>query len=229
MTSTTSGKPQFTLYSHNRGPNGWKVAMVLEELNLTYETIFLDFGKNEQKDESFTKYNPNGRIPAIIDHNNNDFVLWESCAIIEYLVEKYDTKHIISVTEDKEKYQIKQYLYFQASGQGPYFGQLGWFTFYHPEKVVSAQERYKKEIRRVLGVLEDILKKPESKGYLVGGKATIADISFIPWNGAIGVVLLKDEIDIEKEYPHVHSWHSSLVARPAIQKVFADRAKANPQ
>ena len=87
---------QFTLYTHGRGPNGWqvcsvsrrlggslkiypnhrKVAIVLEELGLTYESIYLDFSKKEQKDEKYLKINPNGRIPAIIDHNNNDFVVW---------------------------------------------------------------------------------------------------------------------------------------------------------
>lgn len=87
----------FTLYSHGAGPNGWsvyvvspscpdtepvgrstrrKVAFVLEELGLTYETIFLDFDKNEHKAPEFTKYNPNGRIPALIDHKADDFVLW---------------------------------------------------------------------------------------------------------------------------------------------------------
>eukprot|EP01088_Endostelium_zonatum_P017310 TRINITY_DN503_c0_g1_i2.p1 TRINITY_DN503_c0_g1~~TRINITY_DN503_c0_g1_i2.p1 ORF type:complete len:225 (-),score=45.91 TRINITY_DN503_c0_g1_i2:9-683(-) len=218
-----SGKPQFTLYSHASGPNGWKVAYVLEELGLNYETIMLDFNKGEHKAESFTKYNPNGRIPAIIDHNNNDFVLWESGAILEYLADKYDTKHSISFTQDNERYQAKQYLYFQASGQGPYFGQLAWFKFFHSEKIPSAVERYSKEVKRVLGVLEDILKKPESKGYLVGGKASIADISFIPWSTGVETFLLKDEISIEKEYPHVHTWLNSLLARPAIQKVNAER------
>eukprot|EP01088_Endostelium_zonatum_P017309 TRINITY_DN503_c0_g1_i1.p1 TRINITY_DN503_c0_g1~~TRINITY_DN503_c0_g1_i1.p1 ORF type:complete len:225 (-),score=46.39 TRINITY_DN503_c0_g1_i1:9-683(-) len=218
-----SGKPQITLYSHASGPNGWKVAYVLEELGLNYETIMLDFNKGEHKAESFTKYNPNGRIPAIIDHNNNDFVLWESGAILEYLADKYDTKHSISFTQDNERYQAKQYLYFQASGQGPYFGQLAWFKFFHSEKIPSAVERYSKEVKRVLGVLEDILKKPESKGYLVGGKASIADISFIPWSTGVETFLLKDEISIEKEYPHVHTWLNSLLARPAIQKVNAER------
>lgn len=212
-------KPQFTLYSHQGGPNGWKVAYVLEELGLTYETIMLDFNKGEQKAAEFTKYNPNGRIPAIIDHQNKDFVLWESCAIIEYLVDKYDTKRTISFTEENEKYQLKQYLYFQASGQGPYFGQLAWFKNYHSEKIPSAVERYKNEVKRVLQVLEDILKKPESKGFLVGGRISAADLSFIPWTGAVETFLLPGEVSFEKEYPAVGKWIGSLMARPAIQKV----------
>ena len=75
-----------------------------------------------------------------------------------------------------EKYTQLQYLFYQASGQGPYFGQAAWFSWLHPEKVPSAIERYQNEIKRVWGVLESILSKQE---WLVGGKPTVADFSFI--------------------------------------------------
>lgn len=167
---------------------------VFEELGLSYEPVYLEFA--QMKEPEFTKYNPNGRIPAIIDHKNNDFVLWyvkvctrrcllsrlchshrESNAIIQYLVDKYDPEYKISVPEGPEKYQQLQWLYFQASGQGPYFGQLVWFMRYHQEQIPSAVERYAKEVRRVFGVLESVLSKQE---WLVGNKFTVADITFIP-------------------------------------------------
>lgn len=93
-----------------------------------------------------------------------------------YLVEKYDPEHKISVAAEGEKFHLIQWLFFQASGQGPYYGQAAWFNYFHPEKIPSAQERYKNEILRVLGVLNDVLSKQE---WLVGGKVTIADLSFI--------------------------------------------------
>jgi glutathione S-transferase len=102
----------------------------------------------------------------------------ESNAILQYIVDKYDKERKISTADGDDKFVELQWLYFQASGQGPYFGQAGWFSYYHPEKVPSAVERYKKEIIRVLGVLESVLSKQE---WLVGGKLTIADISFIPY------------------------------------------------
>ncbi len=101
----------------------------------------------------------------------------ESNAILQYLVDKYDPEHKISVSDTDEKYTQLQWLYFQASGQGPYYGQLVWFLRYHPEKVPSAVERYKKEIDRVIGVLDGVLSKQQ---WLVGGKLTIADLSFVP-------------------------------------------------
>ncbi|KAF9815446.1 hypothetical protein IEO21_04617 [Rhodonia placenta] len=136
-----SHSKQFTLYTHKSGPNGWKVAFVLKELGLTYESIYLDFQNNEHKAPEFTKYNPNGRIPALIDHHNNDFVVWESNAIVLYLTEKYDTAHRISASTFEDKTLELQWLFFQASGQGPYFGQARWFADLHPERVPSAIER----------------------------------------------------------------------------------------
>ena len=91
---------------------------MLEELGLTYESKYLDFQKGEQKGEEHTKFNPNGRIPTLIDHKNGDFIVWESDAILLYLVEKYDTEKRLTVTDEKERYSLIQWLFFQASGQG---------------------------------------------------------------------------------------------------------------
>jgi len=206
----------FTLYSHSSGPNGWKIAIVLEELGLSYETIYLRFDKREQKAPDFTKYNPNGRIPAIIDHRNNDFVLWESGAILIYLVEKYDTERKISVSDADEKYKQLQWLMFQMSGQGPYYGQSIWFQIFHPEKIPSVIERYNTEIRRVLGVLDSVL---ANQDYLVGGKVTIADLAFIPWNNIALSHLLGNDFDYAKEFPNTARWHKGLSERPSVQKI----------
>ncbi|KZT11323.1 glutathione S-transferase [Laetiporus sulphureus 93-53] len=206
---------QFTLYSHGLGPNGWKVVFVLEELGLSYESKYLKFDKLEHKSLEHTKYNPNGRIPTLIDHWNNDFTIWESNAIIVYLVEKYDENHKISVPDFNEKMAQLQWLFFQSSGQGPYFGQAGWFRLFHPKKIPSAIERYQKEIIRVLGVLESVLSKQE---WLVGGKCTIADLSFVIWNHVAVTSLAVDynEFDFEKDFPAVHRWHSAMCSRESV-------------
>lgn len=91
---------------------------MLEELGLTYESVYLDFSSGEHKKPPFTDLNPNGRIPALVDHKNGDFAIWESGAIILYLIDKYDTEKRISVSDEKEHYQLIQWLFFQASGQG---------------------------------------------------------------------------------------------------------------
>ena len=91
---------------------------VLEELGLSYHSIYLDFQKGEQKAPEHTQYNPNGRIPTLIDHHNGDFAIWQSDAILLYLVERYDKEKKLTVTDEKEKFQLIQWLFFQASGQG---------------------------------------------------------------------------------------------------------------
>ncbi|KAI0090826.1 glutathione S-transferase [Irpex rosettiformis] len=214
---------QFTLFSHKGGPNGWKVAIVLEELGLTYDTKFLDFQSGEHKAEPHTKYNPNGRIPTLIDHKNGDFVLWESNAIITYLVDTYDKEHKISAADTKDKYLQLQWLFFQASGQGPYFGQFMWFNRMHPEKIPSAIERYANETKRVLGVLEAVLSKQE---WLVGNKFSVADISFIPWNDIAIEYILGESFDFAKEYPSVAAWHAKLGERATVKKIRADKKVA---
>lgn len=95
-----------------------KVAFVLEELGLSYEPVYLEFQKGEHKQPPHTTYNPNGRIPTLIDHHNGDFAIWESDAILLYLVDKYDTEKRLTVTDENEKYRLIQWLFFQASGQG---------------------------------------------------------------------------------------------------------------
>lgn len=214
---------QFTLYSHVAAPNGWKVAVVLEELGLTYHPIYLDFDKNEQKSPEHIKYNPNGRIPTIIDHKNGDLVLWESCAILAYLVDKYDPEHKISASTEADKAKQLQWLFFQASGQGPYFGQYSWFTRYHPEKVPSAVERYRKEMERVLGVLDGVLAKQE---WLVAGKPTVADLAFLQWT--TGTFIYVEGNDFKTQFPAVNAWIEKLNERPSVKKCAADRP-APPQ
>jgi glutathione S-transferase len=209
----------WTLQGHAGTPNPWKVAMILEELKVPYKRKFIDLA--DLKKEPYESINPNGRVPTIEDPNTGISV-WESGAILEYLVDKYDKQHTISfATGSKEYYEAKQWLHYQMSGQGPYFGQAAWFTVYHPEKLPSALERYINEIRRVSGVLNRWL---EDKEYLVGGKYSYVDAAFVPWYN-VTALLWSDEIGIEKEFPHVNAWLNRIKARPAIAKTFDDNVK----
>ncbi|KAH9915266.1 thioredoxin-like protein [Epithele typhae] len=195
----------FTLYSAiGLAPNPWKVVIILEELGLEYESIYLDTGKGDQKLESHTKHNPNGRVPTLIDYKNDEFVVWESCAIVQYLIEKYDTEHKISFAGLEDRILLSQWLFFQASGQGPYFGQAGWFTFYHHETVPSAIERYRNEIVRVIGVLDSTLATRQ------WNRAAIGYALQVGWDG----------LNVD-EFPHFKRWHNELLARPAVAKTIA--------
>lgn len=209
-----------TLWGHVTGPNPWKVAMVLEELNVPYEIKNIEFP--EMKQPPYEKININGRVPAIEDPNTG-ITLWESGAIIEYLVEMYDKEKNISFTAGTPDYfHAKQWLHYQMSGQGPYFGQAVWFTMYHHEKLQSARERYVNEVRRVSSVINRAL---EGKEWLVGGKYTYADVAFFPWFDLVSW-FAGDKIDIAKEFPNLSAWLEKIKARPAVAKVLKVKADA---
>ncbi|KAL4778188.1 glutathione S-transferase [Aspergillus varians] len=208
-----------TIYMHGKSPNPWKVILILEELKLAYTTQEIEF--TDVKSKPFTNINPNGRLPAIEDPNTG-ITLWESGAILEYLVETYDKDHKISFEHGSTDYFLaKQYLHFQMSGQGPYFGQAVWFLIFHPEKIVSAQERYINETKRVTGVLEGIL---EGKEFLVGGRFSYADAAFQPWYTVVEV-LFTDSIDLSKDFPNVRAWLDRIQARPGVAKALEFRAE----
>lgn len=168
----------FTLYSLAFGPNSWKVAYLLNELDLEYETKYINAKEGEHRTPEYLSLNPNGRLPTLIDHKNNDYTIWESAAILLYLVDEYDIEKKFTVTKTEDKHHLNQWLFFQGSGQGATFAQGYIFNHMHREKLPSAQLRYQNETRRVLGVLESVLSKQE---WLVGGKLTIADIAFVPY------------------------------------------------
>ncbi|KAL2067934.1 hypothetical protein VTL71DRAFT_16032 [Oculimacula yallundae] len=208
-----------TLWGYESGPNSWKVAIILEELKIPYIIKMLEFP--EMKKEPYESINPNGRVPAIEDPNTG-ITLWESGAIIEYLVETYDKENSIGfATGSKEYFEAKQWLFYQVSGQGPYFGQAVWFRNFHPEKLPSAVDRYVDEIRRVSGVLNKVL---QDKEYLVGSKFSYADASFVMSYGIM--FLFADNINLELDFPFLSAWLERLRARPTVAKILKDREAA---
>lgn len=205
-----------TLWGRSPGPNPWKVVMILEELNIPYTLEVVQVA--DMKKEPFESINPNGRVPAIEDPNSG-ITIWESGAILEYLVDTYDKQHTISFTPgSKEYYEAKQWLHYQMSGQGPYFGQAVWFSRFHAEKLPSAIDRYMNEVRRVSGVLDRVLKDKE---YLVGGKYSYVDAAFVPWYNVMSR-FAADQLKMETDFPHLKAWQDRITARPAIAKTLQD-------
>ena len=113
------------------------------------------------------------------------------------------------------------------SGQGPYYGQKAWFSFFHPEKnLTSVLERYSNEIKRVVGVIDRHLKKQGTE-YLVGDKCTFADLAFVMWHQTMP--RLVDGWDYQTETPAFHAWNERLQSRPAVKKIFEEKAKATAE
>ncbi|OTA63672.1 glutathione S-transferase [Hypoxylon sp. EC38] len=195
------------------------VVFVLQELQVPYEIKSIKF--DDVKKKPLIDVNPNGRVPAIEDPNTG-LTLWESGAIITYLIEQYDTNHTLTYTTFPEKHHLNQWLHFQMSGQGPYYGTAAWFINLHPEKVPSAIERYTNQVLRVLGVLERWL---EGKQWLVGNKMTYADMAWVTWNDRVDTALGVPEPDKFNGFPNVKAWHDRMTSRESWKKIMEKRAE----
>ena len=132
-------------------PNGHKVSIALEELELPYEVHVVNLMSGDQKKPEFLKINPNGRIPAIVDRDEDGFAVFESGAILLYLAEKTGR---LMPTDRKGRSRVIQWLMFQMGGVGPMMGQANVFFRYFPEKLQPAIDRYQNECRRLFEVLD---------------------------------------------------------------------------
>jgi GST-like protein len=188
-------------------PNGWKISIALEEMELPYTLRSLSLSRLEQKEEWFLKINPNGRIPAIIDHDNDDFAVFESGAILIYLAEKSGK---FFPTEPKARSRVLQWLMFQVSGVGPMMGQANVFFRYAPEKIPYAIERYQREVRRLFEVMERQLAANE---YIAGPDYSIADMALWSWVAGYSW----SGIDVEG-LPQLKRWMDLVATRPAAQR-----------
>ena len=187
-------------------PNGHKVSIALEELGLPYTLKVLDLAAGEQKRPAFLAINPNGRIPAIVDHGAEGFAVFESGAILIYLAEKTGR---LMPADPRGRSLVLQWLMFQMGGIGPMMGQANVFFRYFPEKIPAVIDRYQGETRRLFQVLDAHLASHE---YLAGDYS-IADIANWAWvrtHRWSGV-----EID---DLPHLRRWRDTIRARPAVQR-----------
>ncbi|AJD48756.1 glutathione S-transferase [Isoalcanivorax pacificus W11-5] len=187
-------------------PNGWKASVTLEEMGLPYNVIALDLMKGEQKKPGFLKINPNGRIPAIVDHDNGDFPVFESGAIMIYLAEKTG---MLMPADAKGRSQVIQWLMFQMGGLGPMMGQANVFFRYMPEKIEVAIDRYQNESRRLLTVLDTRLADNE----FLAGDYSIADIANWCWARTHAW----SGVDITG-LDHLKRWLDQIRARAAVDR-----------
>ncbi|KAK5685171.1 Glutathione S-transferase 2 [Elasticomyces elasticus] len=210
----SSEKPEIHLYT-TQTPNGIKISITLEELDLKYEWTKIDISKNTQKEQWFLDINPNGRIPALTDTFTDGKLirLFESGSIMQYLVDRYDTDNKISFAHGtREHIEMTNWLFFMNAGVGPMQGQANHFSRYAPEQIEYGINRYQNETRRLYGVLDRHLADTKAE-YLVGGKCTIADIAHWGWISAAGWA----GINID-DFPNLKAWENRMWDRPAVQK-----------
>ncbi|KAJ5601992.1 hypothetical protein N7510_011526 [Penicillium lagena] len=220
------------LYGGILGPNPLKVGIILTLLELPFESVPVEFAK--VKGPEYEAINPNGRLPSIHDPNTG-LTIWESGAIAEYLIERYDTEEPRKLSfkpGSAEAELARSFLYLQASGQGPYYGQGYWFKKYHSERVPSAVERYVNEAKRVTGVLDNWLSKQKEANsenlgdgpWLVGNKLSYADVAFIPWQRTAGMAFTEDGFDVDA-FPNAKDWLERMTSKETIKAVLDSAAE----
>lgn len=209
-------------------PNGWKITIALEEMGLPYTVRLVNIGAGEQFDPAFLKISPNNRMPAIIDPDGPDgapISLFESGAILQYLARKTGR---FGGRNPREQAAVEQWLMWQMGGLGPMAGQAHHFLKYAPgltppQVLPYAQDRYRREVARLYGVLDRQLAENE---HVAGPELSIADMAIWPWAS-----LWEGQEQTLDDKPHLRRWLDALAARPAFQRgraVAAERRATAP-
>ena len=194
-------------------PNGRKISVALEEMNLPYQVNFINITKDEQFNPDFLKISPNNKIPAIVDPNGFDgqpISVFESGAILIYLAEK--TGKFLPKTGPL-RVSTLEWLMFQMAGFGPMSGQVHHFLGLNDDADKKyALPRFMKETRRLYGVMDKRL----STHQFFATELSIADFAVLGWAWRHE----RHQVDLA-DFPNVKRWYDEMMARPAVQRGFA--------
>jgi len=194
-------------------PNGKKVTVLLEECGIDYNVVYCRIGAGDQFKDEFLSISPNNRMPAIVDNDPGDggppISVFESGACLMYIAEKTGQ---FGGRDNRERWEVCQWLMWQMANQGPKTGEWGHFSRLEDSEGDQsyALRRYNNEIHRLYGVLNNRL---YNRRYLAGDEYTIADMASYPWT----VNWEKQGIDLD-EFKYVKRWINQLSARPALQR-----------
>ncbi len=197
-------------------PNGVKIFIALEELDLPYEAHFVSFERNEQFSPEFRSLNPNAKIPAIIDPDGpggKPLPLFESGAILIYLAEKAGR---LLPADPARRHETIQWLMFQMGGVGPMFGQMGWFVHLAGQKIEDPRPRarYVKETARLLRVID---RRLEGQEWIMDNEYSIADIAIAPWIRVLRDIYKAADMAGWSDLNSVPQYLERFLSRPAVQ------------
>ncbi len=190
-------------------PNGWKVAIMLEETGLEYRMLPVNIGRGEQHAAAFLAISPNGRMPAIVDHDaeGGPLSIFESAAILLYLADRTGR---FTPTAPRERMALMEWLFWQMANLGPMAGQLSHFVNYAQGEHPYSKQRYAGEYARCLAVLDERLK---DRPYILGDDYGIADMAAWPW-----VLIAKPLGQSLDPFANVAKWRNAIKTRPAVQR-----------
>lgn len=201
--------------------NGMKAVIALEEMGLPYNVLDYPLFEGKHLTPEFRKLNPNNKLPVIVDHapsfGGGPMPVFETGAILLYLAEKSGQ---FLPADPRQRMVALQWLVWQVAGHGPMNGQAHHFIRYAPEGQDYGINRYRREVLRLLNVLEYRLAESE---YLAA-EYSIADMAVWPWVQGSSLI----DIDIA-EFPALTRWSNALLARPAIVRAISGEKTAVPE
>lgn len=189
-------------------PNGRKISIALEEMELPYDVKLVNIREDEQLKPDFLAISPNNKIPAIFDQETGTSV-FESGAILVYLAEK--SGKFLGPSGSQSRAKALEWLMWQVGGFGPMLGQLNHFASYREDKIPAAIERFAVEAARLYKVLDVQLGKTE----FVAGEYSITDMTIYPWSAP---ALQPVTVMSGQNFENVARWHAAVEARPAVAK-----------
>ncbi len=193
-------------------PNGWKISLALEEMELPYAVRLVNIGRGEQFAPAFLAISPNNRMPAIVDDDppggGAPVAVFESGAILLYLAEKCGR---FLPTDLRGRFEVTQWVMWQMGGLGPMGGQVGHFRLYAPQPIPYAVDRYTSEVNRLYGVLDRRLAGRE----YICGDCSIADFAVWPW-----IVPHQRHGQTIGDFPDLHAWYERMKQRPGVRRGF---------
>jgi glutathione S-transferase/GST-like protein len=196
-------------------PNGWKISIALEEMELPYTVRPVNIGKGEQFSPEFLAISPNNRMPAIVDPDGPDgrpLSVFESGAILQYLARKSGR---FRPADERAAVEVDEWLFWQVGGLGPMAGQTHHFRQYAPTMLSDQRQlaygvnRYTNETERLYCVLDKRLKDRE----YVAGDYSIADMAIWPW-----ISPWRNQGQDLDAFPALKAWFERVEARPAVQR-----------
>lgn len=193
-------------FYYNAAPNPMKVALLLEELGLSFDAIPVDTRRGEQHAPEFLRVNPNAKVPAIVD---GDVTVFDSNAILLYLAER-EGRFMAPVSDATGRGEALSWLMFLATGVGPFSGQSVHFRHVAPKTQDYALNRYDFEAHRHWSVVERHL---EGRSFMVGDAYSIVDMAVWGWARMLPYITGMD--DVWTRYPNVKRLLDMVSARPA--------------
>lgn len=216
-TKIEGAKAPYPVINTSTTPNGYKITTFCELLGIDYYVYPVTLSKNVQKEPWYLKFNANGRIPSLayVEKDGSVRYINESAAIMLFLADRYDRERKFSFEPGtSEYYDELEWIFFQMAGLGPMKGQWHWFEIFAPQRDEFAINRYYKETLRLIGVLDERLKR-NGTGYLVSDHLTLADLVSYPWLRRVNIGNFLEDF---KKFKNVVEWHAKLDKVPAIER-----------